>query len=75
MSRTIHLRTPDWQDVPEGVALIWRKVARSGHISYAGHPYFVSNMLARHTLCILVWPDRLVVDATISIQKEFHLDG
>ncbi len=29
--------------LPEGANIFSRKVARSGHISYEGHPYFISK--------------------------------
>jgi hypothetical protein len=32
--------------VPEGANIFSRKVARSGHISFEGRPYFISKALA-----------------------------
>lgn len=49
--------------LPEGASIFSRKVARSGHISYEGRPYFISKALA----------DRLVVDAFIPLHKEYPL--
>jgi len=58
---------------PEGATVHKRKVARSGHIFYKGRPYFVSKVLAGHSICLVVLKDRLIIDATISLHKEYPL--
>ena len=50
-----------------------RKVARSGHISYEGRPYFISKALAGHYIRLVVLADRLIVDASIPLHKEYPL--
>lgn len=50
-----------------------RKVARSGHISFEGRPYFISKALAGQYIRLMVSEDRLIVDATISLHKEYRL--
>ncbi|HLZ80452.1 MAG TPA: hypothetical protein VKP04_02380 [Ktedonobacteraceae bacterium] len=58
---------------PEGANIFSRKVARSGHISYEGHPYFISKALAGRYIRLVVFADRLVVDASITLHKEYSL--
>jgi hypothetical protein len=58
---------------PEGGAIFSRKVARSGHISYEGRPYFVSKTLAGKYVRLVVLGDRLIVDTTIPLHKEYQL--
>jgi hypothetical protein len=59
--------------LPEGANIFSRKVARSGHISYGGRPYFVSKSLAGRYIRLIVLADRLVVDASIPLHKEYQL--
>lgn len=59
--------------LPGSVHILSRKVARSGHISYEGHPYFISKMLAGRYIRLVVMADRLIVDATIPLHKEYSL--
>lgn len=58
---------------PEGAAIFSRKVARSGHISYEGRPYFISKTLAGRYIRLVVLADRLIVDAAIPLHKEYTL--
>jgi len=58
---------------PEGASIFSRKVARSGHISYEGRPYFISKSLAGHYIRLVVLADRLIVDASIPLHKEYPL--
>jgi hypothetical protein len=58
---------------PEGANIFSRKVARSGHISYEGHPYFISKTLAGRYIRLVVLADRLIVDAAIPLHKEYLL--
>jgi hypothetical protein len=58
---------------PEGANIFSRKVARSGHISYEGHPYFISKALAGRYIRLVVLADRLIVDASIPLHKEYPL--
>lgn len=57
----------------EGANIFSRKVARSGHISYEGHPYFISKALAGRYIRLVVLADRLIVDASIPLHKEYPL--
>jgi hypothetical protein len=59
--------------LPEGANIFSRKVARSGHISYGGRPYFISKNLAGRYIRLVVLADRLIVDATIPLHKEYQL--
>jgi len=59
--------------LPEGASIYLRKVARSGHISYEGRPYFISKALAGQYIRLIVLPDRLIVDAAIPLHKEYPL--
>ena len=59
--------------LPEGANIFSRKVARSGHISYGGRPYFVSKSLAGRYIRLIVLADRLIVDASIPLHKEYQL--
>jgi hypothetical protein len=59
--------------LPEGATIFSRKVARSGHISYEGRPYFVSKVLAGRYIRLIVHADRLIVDASIPLHKEYTL--
>ncbi|MEO8971822.1 MAG: hypothetical protein ABI406_09525 [Ktedonobacteraceae bacterium] len=59
--------------LPEGASIFSRKVARSGHISFEGHPYFISKTLAGRYIRLVVLADRLIVDATIPLHKEYPL--
>jgi hypothetical protein len=46
--------------LPEGASILSRKVARSGHISYEGRPYFISKALAGRYIRLVVIADRLI---------------
>lgn len=59
--------------LPEGASIFSRKVARSGHISYEGRPYFISKTLAGRYIRLVVVDDRLIVDASIPLHKEYPL--
>ena len=58
---------------PEGANIFSRKVARSGHISFEGRPYFISKTLAGRYIRLVVIADRLIVDTTIPLHKEYPL--
>lgn len=60
-------------NLPEGACIFSRKVARSGHISFEGRPYFVSKTLAGRYIRLVVLTDRLIVDTTIPLHKEYPL--
>ena len=60
-------------ELPEGANIFSRKVARSGHISYEGRPYFVSKTLAGRYIRLIVLADRLIVDTSIPLHKEYSL--
>ena len=59
--------------LPDGASIFSRKVARSGHISYEGRPYFISKALAGRYIRLVVLADRLIVDASIPLHKEYPL--
>ena len=59
--------------IPQGASIFSRKVARSGHISYEGRPYFISKALAGRYIRLVVLADRLIVDAAIPLHKEYAL--
>lgn len=59
--------------LPEDANIFSRKVARSGHISYGGRPYFVSKSLAGRYIRLIVLADRLIVDASIPLHKEYQI--
>lgn len=59
--------------LPEGASILSRKVARSGHISYEGRPYFISKTLAGRYIRLVVLADRLIVDASIPLHKEYQI--
>lgn len=59
--------------LPEGASIFSRKVARSGHISYEGRPYFISKALAGRYIRLVVVADRLIIDASIPLHKEYPL--
>ena len=57
----------------ENASICSRKVARSGHISYEGRPYFISKTLAGRYIRLIVLADRLIVDTAIPLHKEYRL--
>lgn len=59
--------------LPESASIFSRKVARSGHISYEGRPYFISKALAGRYIRLVVLADRLIVDTSIPLHKEYPL--
>jgi hypothetical protein len=59
--------------LPPGASIFSRKVARSGHISFEGRPYFISKTLAGRYIRLIVVADRLIVDTTIPLHKEYLL--
>ncbi len=59
--------------LPEGANIFSRKVARSGHISYEGRPYFISKALAGRYIRLVVLEGRLIVDTAIPLHKEYDL--
>ena len=61
--------------LPEGANIFSRKVARSGHISYEGRPYFISKALAGRYIRLVVIADRMIVDAAIPLHKEYSLSS
>ena len=71
----VPLNAPGGEDIklPEGANIFSRKVARSGHISFEGRPYFISKTLAGRYIRLVVIADRLIVDTTIPLHKEYLL--
>lgn len=59
--------------LPEGANIFSRKVARSGHISFEGRPYFISKTLAGRYIRLLVVANRLIADTNIPLHKEYPL--
>jgi len=58
---------------PENASICSRKVARSGHISYEGRPYFISKALAGRYIRLVILADRMIVDTAIPLHKEYRL--
>jgi hypothetical protein len=73
MERTPEITEQVAPSLPEGASIFSRKVARSGHISYEGRPYFISKALAGRYIRLVVLADRLIVDAAIPLHKEYPL--
>ena len=76
MNASTDAQTPDGEgDIPfpEGANIFSRKVARSGHISYEGRPYFISKALAGRYIRLVVVANRLIVDTIIPLHKEYPL--
>jgi hypothetical protein len=59
--------------LPAGASIFSRKVARSGHISFEGRPYFISKALAGRYIRLVIIADRLIVDTSIPLHKEYSL--
>jgi hypothetical protein len=70
---SLHVTEREDATLPEGANIFSRKVARSGHISYEGRPYFISKALAGRYIRLVVLTDRLIVDAAIPLHKEYPL--
>jgi hypothetical protein len=73
MNKASEAHTPLPLLLPEGAEIFSRKVARSGHISYEGRPYFISKALAGRYIRLVVHADRLIIDAAIPLHKEYSL--
>ncbi|HZS74994.1 MAG TPA: hypothetical protein VFA41_00140 [Ktedonobacteraceae bacterium] len=73
MNQTIENHSDGYTRLPEGASIFSRKVARSGHISYEGRPYFISKALAGRYIRLVVLQDRIIVDASIPLHKEYPL--
>ena len=67
------LNTNGATELPAGASIFSRKVARSGHISFEGRPYFISKNLAGRYIRLVVLADRLIVDTAIPLHKEYAL--
>jgi len=65
---------PAKQDVPANADVCIRKVARSGHISYDGRPFFISKTLAGHYIRLIIFGERMIIDTAIPLHKEFSLN-
>lgn len=73
MNMSLNMTNEAFVNVPEGANIFSRKVARSGHISFEGRPYFVSKALAGRYIRLVVLADRLIVDTSIPLHKEYPL--
>lgn len=73
MNRSVQTEAGGGLTLPEGASIFSRKVARSGHISYEGRPYFISKALAGRYIRLVVLSDRLIVDTAIPLHKEYPL--
>lgn len=73
MKRSAAISNDGSQVLPEGANIFSRKVARSGHISFEGRPYFISKTLAGRYIRLIVLEDRIIVDTAIPIHKEYSL--
>ncbi len=74
MNMSLNMANEAFIDIPEGANIFSRKVARSGHISFEGRPYFISKALAGRYIRLVVLSDRLIVDAAIPLHKEYRLE-
>jgi hypothetical protein len=74
MNMSLNISNDGYVNVPEGANIFSRKVARSGHISFEGRPYFVSKALAGRYIRLVVLSDRLIVDTAIPLHKEYRLE-
>jgi hypothetical protein len=74
MNMSLNITNEGYVNIPEGANIFSRKVARSGHISFEGRPYFVSKALAGRYIRLVVLSDRLIVDTSIPLHKEYRLD-
>ena len=70
-ANTVEGRGPT--QLPEEANIFSRKVARSGHISFEGRPYFISKTLAGRYIRLIVVANRLIIDTTIPLHKEYPL--
>ena len=73
MNMSLKMANEGYGNIPEGANFFSRKVARSGLISFEGRPYFVSNALAGRYIRLVVLADRLIVDTSIPLHKEYPL--
>ncbi len=73
MNMSLNMTNDGYVNTPEGANIFSRKVARSGHISFEGRPYFVSKALAGRYIRLVVLTDRLIVDTSIPLHKEYPL--
>ncbi len=74
LRRNTHVTSAETNTLfPEGATIFSRKVARSGHISYEGRPYFVSKTLAGRYVRLVVLGNLLIVDTNIPLHKEYQL--
>jgi len=74
MNMSLNIPSEGYVNIPEGANIFSRKVARSGHISFEGRPYFVSKALAGRYIRLVVFSDRLIVDTAIPLHKEYRLE-
>jgi hypothetical protein len=74
MNMSLNISGDGYVNIPEGANIFSRKVARSGHISFEGRPYFVSKALAGRYIRLVVLSDRLIVDTAIPLHKEYRLE-
>jgi hypothetical protein len=74
MNMSLNVANEAYVNIPEGANIFSRKVARSGHISFEGRPYFVSKALAGRYIRLVVLADRLIVDTAIPLHKEYRLE-
>jgi hypothetical protein len=74
MNMSLNISHEGYVNIPEGANIFSRKVARSGHISFEGRPYFVSKALAGRYIRLVVISDRLIVDTAIPLHKEYRLE-
>jgi hypothetical protein len=74
MNMSLNVPSEGFVSIPEGANIFSRKVARSGHISFEGRPYFVSKALAGRYIRLVVFSDRLIVDTAIPLHKEYRLE-
>lgn len=74
MNMSLNISNEGYVNIPQEANIFSRKVARSGHISFEGRPYFVSKALAGSYIRLVVFSDRLIVDTAIPLHKEYRLE-
>ena len=74
MNMSLNVANDGNVNIPDGANIFSRKVARSGHISFEGRPYFVSKALAGRYIRLVVLDERLIVDTAIPLHKEYPLE-
>jgi len=74
MNMSLEVPIEGYVNILEGANIFSRKVARSGHIYFEGRPFFISKALAGRYIRLVVLSDRLIVDTSIPLHKDYRLE-